>query len=334
MWLLSTDRAELHYFADPERVEGGYAILSHVWGDDEQSFQDIRALRERCGVDGSNPRDRAMEKIRKSCETAEAHGLRWIWNDTCCIDKASSAELSEAINSMYRYYSLSKVCYAYLADVPSHDQPKDVDSAFRQSRWHQRGWTLQELLAPQFLIFLSHEWTVLGTKYELASVLNAVTRIPEAVLMQEVPVTNMSVATRMALATHRYTTRPEDRAYSLMGIFQVNIPTLYGEGGRAAFLRLQEEIMRYSPDTTIFAWPGRSSRYLPSAQEFSERLFGKSGLFHVTHRHPDCSLLADAPDAFEDCHDVDFEPYGPTENPFAALGPTVSPRRCISCIMV
>ena len=131
MWLLGTDRAELHYFASPENVTDGYAILSHVWDKKEQSFQELRALQEKCQADGSNPRDKASQKIRRCCEVAESHGFRWIWNDTCCIDKTSSAELSEAINSMYRYYSLAKVCFAYLSDVPSHNGDIIGKDAFR-----------------------------------------------------------------------------------------------------------------------------------------------------------------------------------------------------------
>ncbi|KAM5538736.1 hypothetical protein V8D89_007458 [Ganoderma adspersum] len=157
MWLLSTDRAQLHYFASPENIPGGYAILSHVWGQEEQSFQDLLALQKDGEAGGSNPRDKASEKIRRCCEVSESHGFRWIWNDTCCIDKTSSAELSEAIGSMYRYYSLAKVCFAYLADV-SGDNGRIPGKEFRWSRWHERGWTLQELLAPRLVVFMSRDW--------------------------------------------------------------------------------------------------------------------------------------------------------------------------------
>ena len=122
MWLLSTDRAELHSFAAPEDVPGGYAILSHVWDAEEMSFQDVKAIcaesaKSRLFRRSGNPRDRVSPKLRESCILAEKHGHKWIWNDTCCIKKSSSAELSEAINSMFLYYSLAKICYAYLRDV-------------------------------------------------------------------------------------------------------------------------------------------------------------------------------------------------------------------------
>ena len=123
MWLLSTDRAELKFFASPEAVEGGYAIQSHVWEKNKKTFQDVQALREECQRRATNPREspRIGRKIRMSYRLAERQGWKWIWIDTCCIDKTSSSELSEAINSMFRYYALSGVCYAFLRDVSSLD---------------------------------------------------------------------------------------------------------------------------------------------------------------------------------------------------------------------
>ena len=246
MRLLSTDRTELHFFASPEDVPGGYAILSHVWDEREDTFQDIEALRVECASSGRNPRlDLVSEKIRKSCILAEKHDYKWIWVDTCCIDKSSSAELSEAINSMYRYYAHSAICYAFL---------RDVRSRYRMNKiWYKRGWTLQELIAPRLLVFVSHKWEVLGTKGDLASKISSQTQIPEEVLRHEMDLAYVSVGQRMSWASRRDTTRVEDRAYSLMGIFGINMPTLYGEGDNA-FYRLQEEIMKVSTDPTLFAW--------------------------------------------------------------------------------
>ncbi len=268
MWLLSTARAELHEFIGPEAVPGGFAILSHVWEEEEQSFKDLRALCERCKLTGENPRDRAHPKIRRFCECAESWGHDWVWADMCCIDKSSSSELSEAINSMCRYYSLAEVCYAYLCDVhpysPVEFRVADADwltgaglsrweESFKSSRWHTRGWTLQELLAPRMVIFLSKDWDSLGAKADLAPLLNQCTGIPEDVLTLSKHPTHFSIAQRMSWAAQRKTTRPEDEAYCLMGLFDVNMPTLYGEG-RRAFRRLQEEIMRRSVDPSLFAW--------------------------------------------------------------------------------
>ncbi|EJF59310.1 hypothetical protein DICSQDRAFT_89378 [Dichomitus squalens LYAD-421 SS1] len=198
---------------------------------------------------------RLSVKVRRSCLTARLDGFTLLWLDSCCIDKASSAELSEAINSMYEWYELSTICYSYLADVPDDDIPEAPESYFRKSRLHTRGWTLQELIAPRYNVFLSGpNWRVLGTKLTLAHVLEEITGIDVEVLTHQKPVDAVGIAKRMWWASKRETTRIEDEAYSLMGIFGVNMPTVYGEG-RNAFIRLQEEILKHTPyDQSLFAW--------------------------------------------------------------------------------
>ncbi|KAI0692863.1 heterokaryon incompatibility protein-domain-containing protein [Cerioporus squamosus] len=259
MWLLSSSRAELRYYVSPDAVEGGYAILSHVWGADEQTFQDLQELCAKCAKTGQNPRDLVCEKIKRSCELAEQHGYRWVWIDTCCIDKTSSAELSEAINSMFRYYALSRVCYAFLKDVDADKafHPSLGDQSgwgqFHASRWHRRGWTLQELVAPRLVLFLSREWEIMGTKIDLAPEIEKAAHVPVSLLTLQKSLFDFSIGERMSWAVDRRTTRLEDEAYCLLGIFDINMPTLYGEGSKA-FQRLQEEIMRKSADTTLFAW--------------------------------------------------------------------------------
>ena len=204
-----------------------------------------------------NARNRLSDKIRRFLIQADRHGYKWAWADTCCIDKTSSAELTEAINSMFHYYSCSDVCYAYLKDVPACEDVREHYWPFARSRWHQRGYTLQELLAPKIVIFMADDWTPLGTKYELADVLEKhIDNMPPAsVLRFEKDISEMSVAQRMSWAARRSTTRVEDEAYCLFGLFGINMPTLYGEG-RNAFYRLQEAIMTASPDTSLFAWSG------------------------------------------------------------------------------
>ncbi len=254
MWLLSTDRAELHPFDSVEAAQiARFAILSHVWDKTEQSFQETQALCDQCTLTNCNPRDLSSTKVRESCTLAEKHGYKWIWNDACCIDKTSSSELSEAINSMFSYYSHADVCYAFLKDVPPGSELHASASVFRESSWFKRGWTLQELLAPQLVIFLSSAWTMMGTKASLARLVSDITRIPETVLLLEEEICDMSVARRMSWAASRKTTRIEDEAYCLLGIFDINMPPLYSEG-RKAFGRLQEEIMKKSVDSSLFAW--------------------------------------------------------------------------------
>ena len=253
MWLLSTDRAELHHFPSPELVPGGYAILSHTWNEHEQSFKDTQDLSRRCEGTDENPRDLAAPKVQKSCILARRHGYQWIWNDTCCIDKTSSTELSEAINSMFLWYSRAEVCFAYLQEVGRQSDVHALGSAFRTARWHSRGWTLQELIAPSLVVFVSQDWTTIGDKTELAPLLEAITGIPRNVLTRKSHFSSVSIAERMSWASMRDTARLEDEAYCLMGLFNVNMPTIYGEG-RQAFRRLQHEIMKQSFDTSLFAW--------------------------------------------------------------------------------
>lgn len=197
--------------------------------------------------------ERISAKIRSCCAFARTMGYRYLWIDSCCIDKTSSAELSEAINSMYEWYACAAVCFAFLEDVGDDQDPAAKESDFRRSRWFRRGWTLQELIAPQDVLFLSMNWHMLGTKEDLADAIEEITGVDRAVLLFEKTLDSVSVARRMSWASKRITTRVEDEAYALLGIFGICMPTIYGEG-RNAFLRLQEEILRTIPDQTIFVW--------------------------------------------------------------------------------
>ncbi|KAE8409055.1 HET-domain-containing protein [Aspergillus pseudonomiae] len=225
-----------------------YAILSHRWGDDETSFQDLGHLEE----DGKKA-TKGYKKIQRFLERAAKDGYDYAWIDTCCINKESSAELSEAINSMFRWYHLAGICYAYLQDVYPSKNPANVDTQLQRSEWFKRGWTLQELIAPPNLVFLSRDWTDIGNKNDRSQLISKITLIDESVLRGKTRLGDCSVAKRMSWASSRVTTRTEDTAYCLMGIFNVNMPLLYGEG-RKAFIRLQEEIMKGSDDQSLFAW--------------------------------------------------------------------------------
>ena len=186
MWLLSTARAELQHFASPKQAaEAGFAILSHVWNEKEQTFQETQALAAQCRADHLNPRDCSTPKVRQSCAFAESQGFEWIWNDACCIDKTSSSELSEAINSMFKWYALSAVCYAFLHDVSTGEEPGSWLSSFRRSVWFTRGWTLQELLAPTTVLFFGSDWTLVGGKHGLATVIEEITGIDVDVLVSQ-----------------------------------------------------------------------------------------------------------------------------------------------------
>jgi hypothetical protein len=199
---------------------------------------------------------KGYRKLRISCALAARQGLNYLWIDTCCIDKTSSADLSEAINSMFRYYREAQLCYAYLSDVASvkiPNQLKDEDSNFYQSVWFTRGWTLQELIAPKNQLFYNKDWDYLGTKAELKDAICHITNIPKKILLGG-DLSDEPVSIKMSWASSRETTVPEDISYCLLGMFDVNIPLLYGEGEEKAFLRLQEAILKSTDDESIFLW--------------------------------------------------------------------------------
>ncbi|KAL9073767.1 MAG: hypothetical protein Q9157_004632 [Trypethelium eluteriae] len=155
---------------------------------------------------------------------------------------------------MYLWYEKANKCYTYLEDVPADVNTKSIGSELTRTGWATRGWTLQELLAPPVVMFYSKDWVQIGTKDTLSYVLSRTTGIDEDLLTRKKVLDQASIAKRMFWAGRRNVTRPEDIAYCLMGIFSVNMPMLYGEGGTKAFLRLQEEIMKHSDDHSIFAW--------------------------------------------------------------------------------
>ena len=222
-----------------------YAILSHTWGNGEVLFSDI----DRDAVSAQE----GFQKIRYTTDQARRDGYDYVWIDTCCINKNSSAELSEAINSMYAWYQGAARCYAYLADVPANVDTAAQNAEFARCRWFTRGWCLQELLAPTDLVFYSSQWDLIGDKEYLRDSILKITNIDVDILIGARPLESASVAKRMSWAAFRQTTRVEDLAYCLMGLFSVNMPMLYGEGSKA-FHRLQEEIMKHSDDQSIFAW--------------------------------------------------------------------------------
>ena len=267
MYLLNTSTFQLHRFLG-DKVPP-YVILSHTWGDGEVLFQDIEKPRLHY------EQLKGFSKIDKCCALARSDGWEYVWIDNCCIDQKSSAELSEAINSMYRWYRDAEACYAYLADISvSVGSPDSPRTKLRESRWFTRGWTLQELLAPEVITFYDRDWIDVGTKRSLQHLISDATGIDTSHLFEP---GLASAATTMSWASFRETTRSEDIAYCLLGLFNVNMPLLYGEGATRAFERLQREIIRSGFDESIFAWlkpiqyKGRShgGMLAPSPEYFS-----------------------------------------------------------------
>ncbi|KAI1628079.1 hypothetical protein EDD37DRAFT_656632 [Exophiala viscosa] len=267
MRLLHTTRLVFQEFFDADIPS--YIILSHRWLHDEVSYQNF--------ILGRKKSSQGYAKILGSCRQASRrgngkdplsteepershgwlfadhrHSTEWVWIDTCCIDKSSSAELSEAINSMYRWYSNAKCCHVYLHDVVKSEIPDNTMAQFKNSEWFTRGWTLQELLAPKDVIFFDKNWMELGDKITLSRKISRATLISDWHLLSFSPST-VRVAEKMQWMANRKTSRVEDEAYCLLGLFDINMPLLYGEGHNAS-RRLQQEILPTSDDESIFAW--------------------------------------------------------------------------------
>jgi hypothetical protein len=218
-----------------------YAILSHTWGKDyeEVTFKDL--------TKGPRKTKPGYKKLRFCAQQAAADGLQHFWVDTCCINKENFTELTTAINSMFRWYQNAVKCYVYLSDVLTDDHDRSNPSlrsweaAFRKSRWFTRGWTLQELLAPPIVEFFCLNGNPLGDKRLLGLQIYEITGIAVQAF-QGAPLSEFSIDERMSWAKTRQTKREEDKVYSLLGIFSIHMPLIYGEGIESAFGRLQEEI--------------------------------------------------------------------------------------------
>ncbi|KAK3994836.1 heterokaryon incompatibility protein-domain-containing protein, partial [Cladorrhinum sp. PSN332] len=242
MLLLDTQTLRVKTFIGQQTPR--YAILSHTWGDDELSLQALQS--------GGAEHTNGYVKVSKFCRIARENGHRYAWVDTCCIDKTSSAELSEAINSMFQWYRKAAVCYTYLSDLDPGDSHQ-LQTALPDCRWFKRGWTLQELLAPKELHFYDSEWNERGTKAGLITSLSNITATRISALENADELYCLPAAEKMSWASRRTTTRAEDMAYCLLGILDVQMGLLYGEGPKA-FRRLQEEVMRKTNDMSLLAW--------------------------------------------------------------------------------
>jgi len=230
MRLLQCDGTGGYYLTEPlpnDNIIPRYAILSHTWGTDsnEVTFNDL--------INGTGKDKSGYEKIRFCAEQAKQDGLDYCWIDTCYINKENKAELSHAINSMFRWYRNAAQYYVYLSDVPT----AKWESAFRRSKWFTRGWTLQELLAPRSVEFFSWQRKRLGNKDLLRQQIHEITGILKAALQGEL-LSQFSINERLSWIENRQTKHEEDKVYSLLGIFGVYISPFYGEGMAKALTRL------------------------------------------------------------------------------------------------
>lgn len=249
-----------HVFRDNEAP--AYAILSHTWEEDnsqEVLYDEMSSAKKKDKL--------GFRKISFCADKAAEDGLQYFWIDSCCINKRSEIELSEAINSMFRWYRNAARCYVYLSDVPKQStgqscaacgQASTQNSAhehdLRHSRWFTRGWTLQELIAPHQVRFYDQNGRFLGDKASLETLLHEVTGIAVAALRGE-SLSKFDVEERLSWSANRHTTRDEDMIYSLLGIFDVTMPLVYGERKEQALRRLRCEIVNaLSRESPLSFW--------------------------------------------------------------------------------
>ena len=293
MHLLNTSTRKVQEFS-PGQIPP-YIILSHRWEDQEISYKDLTEPKQ------DPSKLKGWTKLNSFCSLVRQDGWEWAWMDTCCIDRSSSADLSEAINSMYQWYEQAEFCITYLADISIVKDETGVErKRFWESEWFKRGWTLQELLASREVFFCDRSWKAIGTKTRLKAYVSRATRISIRHLFTPL---EASVAAKMSWASHRQTSRPEDIAYSLLGLFDVNMPLLYGEGEYKAFQRLQYEIVRSRRDESIFAWsrPVKETEILPSLRL---EILPSLRLEIESYNTPAPGLLAPSPMYFSESGDI------------------------------
>lgn len=258
MRCLNTATFELHHSDQNVFRAEGYAILSHRWSDNEITFDHIGDYAQELRNTVGSHCIPQLDKVFGACTIARNQGIRWMWIDTCCINKGSSQEYQESINSMFKWYSDAVVCITYMSDVRKSLGVTTGPQVFydsqtgRPSVWFTRGWTLQELLAPKNMQFYDQRWEFLGTKNRLAVPLAHITRIRVEYLTGTEDFRNACIAVKMSWMASRETTREEDMAYSMLGLFSVNMTPQYGEG-MGAFMRLQELLISKN-DESLFAW--------------------------------------------------------------------------------
>ncbi|KAK5311901.1 hypothetical protein LTR93_011541 [Exophiala xenobiotica] len=269
-----------------------YAILSHTWNEDfeqEVTFKEVEA--------GTNKGKAGWKKIHFCADRASKDDLQYFWIDTCCIDKANSVELQTTISSMFKWYQGAARCYVYLSDAPTcrnslhpHINPA-WQAAFKACRWFTRGWTLQELLAPKSVEFFDPSGERLGDKMSLKMAIEDSTSIPENAIPGHA-LSDFSISDQLSWSERRQTSREEDKAYSLMGIFDVSMPIVYGEGGANARRRLEDEIHRSYKDLNGGRFDvGLDLSSMPQRAPFVAREEELREMHKVLHGHKTRSIV-------------------------------------------
>ncbi|KAG2140532.1 uncharacterized protein EDB93DRAFT_1297267 [Suillus bovinus] len=236
-----------------------YVMLSHRWEGTEPLLYDIqgKVIYESDSVGG-------IAKLQSFCKIARDKGYHWAWIDTCCIDQTNNVEVQQSVNSMFIWYRHSALTIIYLSDVP----PSSPPGALASSAWNTRGWTVQEFLASTFVLFYHRDWSLYlddrspNHKDSIAIMqeMGHATGIDAQALIAFRP--GMRDARgKLQWVSARVTTWQEDIAYSLFGIFGVNLPVIYGEKKQKALGRLLQEVISQSGDISALDWVGQSSEF-------------------------------------------------------------------------
>ncbi|KAJ8519460.1 hypothetical protein ONZ45_g3573 [Pleurotus djamor] len=275
------------------RFHGRYAILSHTWANRELGFRDVN-VEGGMGV-GSLEKKEGYAKLDGMCRVAGEFMCRYVWFDAVCIDKSNTMEMEETIHSMWKWYQNAYICIVHLSNtnlkLPSYPANSSVsptgprrrgDSKRKQLKedpWFRRGWTLPELLAPKRIKFYLGDWTKMdqrvGRRFDICRVqeegfdfgaeyVQFLRLVADAATVPVCAVKQFSLRTHSApevfhWISKRITTRPEDLSYCLMGMLDIHIPIIYGEGHENAFYRLQSACLQSSPSRLIFHWFGMPS---------------------------------------------------------------------------
>ncbi|KAG1726975.1 uncharacterized protein EDB91DRAFT_899684 [Suillus paluster] len=234
-------------------------MLSHKWDEKEPLLPDIKGkVVYELEAAGS------LVKLQSFCDMARKADYHWAWVDSCCIDQHNNIEVQKSLNSMFGWYHDSALTAVYLSDV----LPLSKSGALAKSAWNTRGWTVPEFLAPKVIRFYQQDWTPYLDDHshnhkeseKIMGELERATGIDARALVAFQPGMR-DAREKLRWASTRVTTVPEDIAYSLFGIFGVQLPILYGENKQNALGRLLQEIIAQSGDITALDWVGQPSTF-------------------------------------------------------------------------
>lgn len=224
-----------------------YATFSHVIDEIGAPFEDFAHIKRELCCD-------IFKILVRACVQARDAGFAWLWNYAACVDRNSCAAQSEAINSLAQIYRNCGRSIIYLGDLNSKlVEDEEVVERIAECRWMRNIWAIPQIIFSGAAYFYSSDWSLIGTKASLISHLSSIMGIDEPVLEDSNLLEEYSLARRMSWASEMTASRVEDFAYALVGLFDVSMSILYGDGQKA-FLKLQEEIMRDTDDFSLMAW--------------------------------------------------------------------------------